>query len=122
MVAAKNSCPQKGGVVKKIGGGGAGYKPCSGTYSYGCKSNVIAKVQACLGGLAQDGKFGPKTKAKLSAKGFTTFTDADVEKICSAAETKLTSDVQSSDLSGEGDVALTSGGQSVDPNTKDGIS
>jgi hypothetical protein len=77
---AKNSCPEKGGVVKT--GGGGGYKPCSGTYSYGCKSDVIAKVQGCLGGLAQDGKFGPKTKAKLSAKGFTTFTDADVTKIC----------------------------------------
>jgi len=122
LAAAKNACPQKGGVVKKTGGGGAGYKPCSGTYSYGCKSDVIAKVQGCLGGLAQDGKFGPKTKAKLSAKGFTTFTDSDVEKICSAAETKLTSDVESSDLSGEENVALTSGGQSVDPNTKDGIS
>jgi hypothetical protein len=113
---AKKSC---GG--KKTGGGG-GYKPCSGTYSYGCKSDVIAKVQGCLGGLSQDGKFGPKTKAKLSAKGFTTFTDADVEKICSEVETKLTSDVESSDLSGEENVALTSGGQSVDPNTKDGIS
>jgi len=99
-----------------------GYKPCSGTYSYGCKSDVIAKVQGCLGGLSQDGKFGPKTKAKLSAKGFTTFTDSDVEKICSSAETKLTSDVESSNLSGEENVALTSGGQSVDPNTKDGIS
>ena len=62
--------------------GGSGYKPCSGTYSYGCKSDVIAKVQGCLGGLVQDGKFGPKTKTKLSAKGFETFTDADVEKIC----------------------------------------
>jgi hypothetical protein len=105
-------------VVKK----GGGYKPCTGTYQFGCQSDVIAKVQGCLGGLSQDGKFGPKTKAKLSAKGFTTFTDADVEKICSEVETKLTSDVESSDLSGEENVALTSGGQSVDPNTKDGIS
>ena len=69
---AKKSC--------KIVGGG--YKLCSGTYSYGCKSDVIAKVQGCLGGLVPDGKFGPKTKAKLSVKGFTSFTDADVEKIC----------------------------------------
>jgi hypothetical protein len=105
-------------VVKK----GGGYKPCTGTYQFGCQSDVIAKVQGCLGGLSQDGKFGPKTKAKLSAKGFTTFTDADVEKICSEVETKLTSDVESSDLSGEENVTLTSGGQSVDPNTKDGIS
>jgi hypothetical protein len=66
------------------GGGkrtGGGYKPCSGTYSKGCKSDTIAKVQGCLG-LVTDGKFGPKTQAALSGKGFTTFTDADVTKIC----------------------------------------
>ena len=63
------------------GGGGTGYKPCSGTYSFGCKSDVIAKVQACIGTVA-DGKFGPKTKAALTSKGFSSFTDADVEKIC----------------------------------------
>lgn len=60
----------------------SGYKDCSGTYSYGCKSSVIAKVQGCLGGLVQDGKFGPKTQAALKAKGFDSFTDADVDKIC----------------------------------------
>ena len=67
---------EKGG-----GGTGGGYKPCSGTYSKGCKSDAIAKVQGCLG-LVTDGKFGPKTQAALSGKGFTTFTDADVTKIC----------------------------------------
>jgi hypothetical protein len=67
---------------EKTGGvGSGGYKPCSGTYSKGCKSDVIAKVQGCLG-LVTDGKFGPKTQAALSGKGFTTFTDADVTKIC----------------------------------------
>jgi hypothetical protein len=68
---------------KKVGGGGGGtgYKPCSGTYSFGCKSDVIAKVQAWIGTTA-DGKFGPKTKAALTSKGFSSFTDADVEKIC----------------------------------------
>jgi hypothetical protein len=60
---------------------GGGYKPCSGTYSYGCKSPAIAKVQACLD-LVTDGKFGPKTKAALKSKGFETFTDADIDKIC----------------------------------------
>ena len=64
------------------GGGTGGYKDCSGTYSYGCKSPVIAKVQGCLGGLVADGKFGPKTQAALKAKGFESFTDADVDKIC----------------------------------------
>ena len=42
---------------------------------------MIAKVQGCLG-LVTDGKFGPKTQAALSGKGFETFTDADVDKIC----------------------------------------
>ena len=64
------------------GGGTGGYKDCSGSYSYGCKSPVIAKVQGCLGGLVQDGKFGPKTQAALKAKGFDSFSDADVDKIC----------------------------------------
>jgi hypothetical protein len=64
------------------GGGTGGYKDCSGTYSYGCKSPVIAKVQGCLGGLVTDGKFGPKTQASLKSKGYNSFTDADVDKIC----------------------------------------
>lgn len=78
----------------KTGGGKTGggktpgkstYKPCSGTYSYGCKSNTIAKVQGCLG-LTTDGKFGKKTKAALASKGITSFTDADVTKICSSKQ------------------------------------
>ena len=74
---------KKGGGGSGKGGGSktGGYKPCSGTYSKGCKSDTIAKVQGCLG-LVTDGKFGPKTQAALSGKGFTTFTDADVTKIC----------------------------------------
>ena len=74
---------------KKEEGGkrtGGGYKPCSGTYSKGCKSDTIAKVQGCLG-LVTDGKFGPKTQAALSGKGFTTFTDDDVTKICQKTTT-----------------------------------
>jgi hypothetical protein len=76
---------------KKEGGGGSktgGYKSCSGTYSKGCKSDVIAKVQGCLG-LVTDGKFGPKTQAALSGKGFTTFTDADVTKICQSKPSEV---------------------------------
>jgi uncharacterized membrane protein len=74
---------KKGGGGSGKGGGSktGGYKPCSGTYSKGCKSDTIAKVQGCLG-LVTDGKFGPKTQAALSGKGFTTFTDDDVTKIC----------------------------------------
>lgn len=76
-------CKGGGGGGQKTGGG---YKPCSGTYSKGCKSDVIAKVQGCLG-LVTDGKFGPKTQAALQAKGFTTFTDAEVDKICNKPTT-----------------------------------
>jgi hypothetical protein len=83
---------KKGGDGKKVGGGvvksGGGYKPCSGTYTYGCKSEAISKVQACIGGLTPDGKFGPKTKKALAAKGVTSFTDADITKICQATPQK----------------------------------
>jgi hypothetical protein len=83
LLTLKDADPKKeGGGSKKSGGSKTGgYKPCSGTYSKGCKSDTIAKVQGCLG-LVTDGKFGPKTQAALSGKGFTTFTDADVTKIC----------------------------------------
>jgi hypothetical protein len=67
---------------EKCKGGKSGYKDCSGTYSFGCKSEAIRKVQGCLGGLTTDGKFGPNTQKALKAKGFTSFTDADVDKIC----------------------------------------
>jgi len=64
------------------GGGTSKFKPCSGTYQFGCKSDVIAKVQGCLGGLVPDGKLGNLTLGKLKEKGYTSFTDADVDKIC----------------------------------------
>jgi hypothetical protein len=93
-----------GGGGSKKGGGTGGYKSCSGTYSKGCKSDVIAKVQGCLG-LATDGKFGPKTQSALSGKGFTTFTDADVTKICekttTVVEPEISGEVQS--ISGNSD-------------------
>ena len=69
-----------------------GYKDCSGTYSFGCKSESIRKIQGCLG-LVTDGKFGPKTQAALKAKGFESFTDADVDKICGVSSVEDT-DVQ----------------------------
>ena len=87
------------GAGSKAGGGTGGrtggYKACSGTYEKGCKSDTIAKVQGCLG-LVTDGKFGPKTQAALSAKGFTTFKDADVTKIC-----EKTTTVVEPEISGE---------------------
>jgi hypothetical protein len=89
---------KKGGDGKKVGGGvgqsgGGGikskYKPCTGTYTFGCKtapSGPIGVVQGCLG-LSTDGKFGPKTKKALSDKGITSFTDADITKICQKTTT-----------------------------------
>ena len=92
-------------VKKEEGGGGGGggsktggYTPCTGTYQKGCKSDIIAKVQGCLG-LVTDGKFGPKTQAALSGKGFTTFTDADVTKICDKNTTVVDTDIE--DVDGE---------------------
>lgn len=77
---------------------GMSWKDCYGTYQKGCKSDVIEKVQGCLNDdkkldlnpkLVTDGKFGSKTKDALVQKGFSTFTDSDVEKIC---KTKLPDD------------------------------
>lgn len=97
LLSIKDEAPVKdGGGGKKSGGGtGGGYKSCSGTYEKGCKSDVIAKVQGCLG-LVTDGKFGPKTLAALSGKGFSKFTDADVTKIC-----EKTTTVTEPEVSGE---------------------
>ena len=73
--------------TKKQGGGGqrryrSQFKECSGTYSVGCKSEVIRKVQGCLG-ITTDGLFGSRTKNAINTKiGKTSFTDADVNTIC----------------------------------------
>jgi hypothetical protein len=94
LLSIKDEAPVKdGGGGKKSGGGtGGGYKSCSGTYEKGCKSDTIAKVQGCLG-LVADGKFGPKTLAALSGKGFSKFTDADVTKICEKTTTVVEPEV-----------------------------
>jgi hypothetical protein len=49
-------------------------------------------------GLTPDGKFGPKTLAAVKAKGFTSFTDADINKICGKEETKVEPEVSGEDL------------------------
>ena len=75
------------------GGTGGGWKSCSGTYSRGCSGEKIREVQGCLGGLVPDGKFGPKTEAAVKAKlGTTTFTDADVAKLCGKTEVSTDDD------------------------------
>ena len=60
------------------------FKDCTGTYTIGCKSDVIKKVQGCLN-ITTDGLFGQKTQGALESKGFKNgFTDADVAKLCPA--------------------------------------
>jgi hypothetical protein len=60
------------------------FKDCTGTYTIGCKSDVIKKVQGCLN-IKADGLFGQKTQGALESKGFKNgFTDADVAKLCPA--------------------------------------
>jgi len=124
--ASKAASEKTNDDKKKTGGGGTSYKPCTGTYQIGCMSDVIAKVQGCLK-ISADGKFGPKTKAALSGKGFTTFTDADVDKICSGTEEKLGSDVESQTLGQDQNVSNTntnvpSSTNQPDSTTKTGIS
>lgn len=73
--------------LNKIQGGG--YTVCTGMFTKGCKTEpegAVGKVQACLGGLVKDGKFGPKTEAKLREKApefAGGFRENEVEKICS---------------------------------------
>jgi hypothetical protein len=125
-IRASKAASEKTNDDKKTGGGGTSYKPCTGTYQIGCMSDIIAKVQGCLK-ISADGKFGPKTKAALAAKGFTTFTDADVDKICSGTEEKLGSDVESQTLGQDQNVSntntdVTSNTNQPDSTTKTGIS
>lgn len=79
------ACPATTTDTTTIQGGGnrATYTNCTGTYTIGCKSEVIKKVQGCLGGIKSDGLFGPQTKGALLAKtGKDSFTDGDVNTIC----------------------------------------
>jgi hypothetical protein len=83
-------CKQDPTQAKCKGGGGGGgkttpkFKDCTGTYTQGCKSDVIKKVQGCLN-VKPDGLFGPKTQGALESKGYKNgFTDADVTKLCPA--------------------------------------
>jgi hypothetical protein len=73
------------------GGGNTGsgrYRNCDkeSKYTKGCKTSPdgdIGKVQACLGGLVQDGKFWVKTEAALKNAGYPNgFTKKDIDVIC----------------------------------------
>jgi len=86
-----------GWKCKKGGGGGSSFKQCKGTYTYLCMADAIKTVQACLG-LTADGKWGNKTQAKLKPLGYTSFTDADIQKICAKK-----SDVEGEDIDVSGE-------------------
>lgn len=69
------------------------FKLCKGTYSVGCKSEVIRKAQGCLG-ITADGLFGPETKGAVVAKlGRPSFTDTDINTICGTT-TQTTQPIQ----------------------------
>lgn len=84
-VGGGNSTTDGGGTVTQ-----PTYRACSGTYNKGCKSEVIRKVQGCLG-VKMDGLFGPKTEAALQSKlGKLIFSDSDVDGICGIAQNVTT--------------------------------
>jgi hypothetical protein len=63
------------------------YRDCGeGPFTIGCRTapeGPIGQVQACLGGLVQDGKFWKKTQAALEDKRYPNgFTKEDIKTIC----------------------------------------
>ncbi len=83
----------------KSGGGSVSkYKDCSGTYTYLCKAKPIETVQACLG-LVPDGKYGPKTQAKLKSMGYESFKDSDINKICGKSDSTQQPEIGGEDIS-----------------------
>lgn len=69
-------------------GGGTTWKSCSGTYTIGCKSPNITRMQECLKkqgfyNYRVDDKFGSKTQTAVkNALGKTSFTDSDITTFC----------------------------------------
>lgn len=74
------------------------YKQCTNQYTYGCVAPAIGQVQSCLGGLTVDNKFGPKTAEVLKNIGYTSFTDADIQTICSKKNQKTTKEVETDEF------------------------
>jgi hypothetical protein len=73
----------------KTDGGGSTWKSCSGTYTIGCASPNITRMQECLKkqgfyNYRVDDKFGSKTQTAVkNALGKTSFTDSDITTFCS---------------------------------------
>jgi hypothetical protein len=88
---ADQNMPQQGQEQPTVNSTESTYHPCSGTYSFGCQSESVRKIQGCLG-LVEDGLFGPKTEIQLEklGKGYEKgFTDADVQTICGLASSLI---------------------------------
>jgi hypothetical protein len=87
-----NTGGDTGGNTGGNTGGGTNYTACTDfPYKKGCSSTIVAEVQKCLG-LPDDGKFGPKTEAKLNELGYGTEITQDVyNKIKEKCGTSVTS-------------------------------
>jgi hypothetical protein len=99
-------CGKTGGGGSGGGGGTGGgnqtiIKSCQGTYSRGCKSDLIKKVQGCLNEklysadtknqLVQDGIMGKKTETALkNYLGKKTFNDTDIDFLCKKGSETVT--------------------------------
>jgi hypothetical protein len=96
----ENPVPEDPELKKKKKSGTGGYKACTGTYSMRCMtdpSGPIGKVQSCLD-LVADGKYGPKTNAKLKELGYNSFKDSDVDTICNKKQPEVTPEVSGEDI------------------------
>lgn len=104
LLTIKDEAPKDNTKTGGGTGGGAGktggtnWKTDCTIYSMGCKSDVIAKVQGCLGGLVIDGKYGKKTDAKLKEIGYNSFKDEDVDKICNKQTVEPTPEISGEEI------------------------
>jgi hypothetical protein len=80
------------------------YKTCPDTFPIEkfCVNDTIKKVQGCLGGLSQDGKFGPKTQSALEDKGLlgSKITQFTLDTVCKETKTKSPDDGLTDTISG----------------------
>lgn len=60
------------------------FRPCTGTYNFGCQSRKIGELQSCLG-ITVDNKWGKNTEAAVFAKfAKRVLTDAEIDQKCKA--------------------------------------
>jgi hypothetical protein len=80
----------------------------AGSYKLGCYSDKVKQLQACLGNLVDDGKWGDKTQQRLLAvypeyKQNPVLTDADIDKICKKT-TQITPPQPQASVGGEEEI------------------